>query len=100
MTRVFRHHNLCLLFWGGLLFLLTGLPFALAVEDQNGSLPEGIAITRAVQESVSRVSLKNSKQRIQRSKPPVNAGKQPRPSCRKSRRSRIQGFSSATSGCR
>jgi outer membrane protein TolC len=41
MTRVFRRHNLRLLFWGVVLFLLTGVPVAHAREEQNGSLPAG-----------------------------------------------------------
>ena len=72
MTRVFRHHNLCLLFWGGLLFLLTGLPFALAVEDQNGSLPEGDSHNP----SGPRISLPSLIEELEATNPEIKAARQ------------------------
>ena len=72
MTRVFRHHNLCLLFWGGLLFLLTGLPFALAVEDQNGSLPEGDSHNP----SGPRISLPSLIEELEATNPVIKAARQ------------------------
>lgn len=38
MTRIRDPHYMCPV-WGGLIFLLTGLPFAHAVEEPNGSVP-------------------------------------------------------------
>lgn len=69
MTRVFRRHNLRLLFWGVILFLLTGVPVGHAREEQNGSLPAGDSHNL----SGSRISLPTLIEELEAANPEIKA---------------------------
>ncbi len=71
MTRVFGRHQGCL-FFGGLLFLLTGAPVAQSVENQNGSVRVG----HSQNSGDPRISLPSLIEELEAANPEIKAARQ------------------------